>query len=127
MARLLDERVRDAVDRELGALEPDARELDFFAADARELDFFAADARELDFFAADARELDALDPDARELDFFAPDARAVVELLVLRLEREADGVACVSAARSLSKSLSACLLVLAASLRSARRAAVTSL
>ncbi len=46
---------------------------------------------------------------------------------LLAVEREADVPDCVSAARSLSKSLSACLLVLAASRRSARSAAVTSL
>jgi hypothetical protein len=71
-----------------------------------------------------------------------PAARDVVERLVARLvlravpevERELlrfvagfEGLAFVTAWRSLSKSLSACLLVLDASRRSARSAAVTSL
>ena len=87
-----------------------------------------ADAREVD-----ARELEARGFEARELE-----ARDAVERLVLRavpeVERELlrfvagfEGLAFVTASRSLSKSLSACLLVLDASRRSARSAAVTSL
>jgi len=82
----------------------------------------------------DERELDERDvPDERDAEeravLRAP-VRAVAELervLLLRVERELEVPDCVSAARSLSKSLSACLLVLAASRRSARSAAVTSL
>lgn len=51
--------------------------------------------------------------------------RALVERDPLREERDED--AAVSAVRSWSKSLSACLLVFTASRRSARSAAVTSL
>jgi hypothetical protein len=81
-------------------------------------------------------------PDARDAVERVPDARDAVERLVLReplravpelardllaVERDAEVLVCVRAWRSLSKSLSACLLVLAASRRSARIAAVTSL
>ncbi len=69
------------------------------------------------------------DPEARELLARVPLERVVPELerALLRVERLLEVLDCVSAARSLSKSLSACLLVLAASRRSARSAAVTSL
>lgn len=84
------------------------------------------------------RDPEAREVDARELEVREPEARDAVERLVLRLvpeverellrvERELDVLAFVTAWRSLSKSLSACLLVLAASRRSARSAAVTSL
>ena len=53
------------------------------------------------------------------------DARELV--LDREFERDAAGAFCVIAVRSLSKSLSACLLVFAASRRSAASAAVTSL
>ncbi len=80
------------------------------------------------------RELDARDPDARD-----PDPRDAVERLAVlravpeaeraveRVERVAEAPAFVSAWRSLSKSLRACLLVFAASRRSARSYEVTSL
>ena len=67
-------------------------------------------------------------PDVREPLARVPPLRE--ELLVLarelRVER-ADPLAAVSAARNLSKSLSACLLVLTTSRRSVRSAEVTSL
>jgi hypothetical protein len=87
--------------------------------------------------AADDRDPDEPDPEERD-----PDERDAVERLVLReplravpeldrdvlrAERVVEARACVNASRSLSKSLSACLLVLAASRRSARSAVVTSL
>ncbi len=53
------------------------------------------------------------------------DARELV--LDAEFEREAAGALCVIAARNLSKSLSACLLVFDASRRSAVSAVVTSL
>jgi glucokinase len=108
LARLLVERVppeRLLVERGLLAVERDAVDRD---PDARD--------------DPDAREVDAREVDARE-----PEARDAVERLVLRVERELEVLAFVTAWRSLSKSLSACLLVLAASRRSARSAAVTSL
>ena len=79
------------------------------------------------------RDADVREPDEREgverplpLRPAAPlPLRAEPELL--RVEREAEALACVSASRSLSKSFSACLLVFAASRRSARNAVVTSL
>jgi len=84
------------------------------------------------------RDAFARDPDAREVDAREPEARDAVERLVLRavpeaerdllaVEREDDARACVTAPRSLSNSLSAALLVLDASRRSVRSAAVTSL
>lgn len=130
MARLLDERLpperllvervppeRLLVERDLLAVERDAVDRE-----------------------PDAREVDAREVEARELEARAPEARDAVERVVLRavpaverdalrVERdaEADARVGVSALRSLSKSLRACLLVLAASRRSARIAAVTSL
>lgn len=94
-------------------------------------------ARDEDERVPDAREEEEEDPLERE-----PVAREVVERLVVRepvraapeferdllgVERVAVARACVKASRSLSKSLSAALLVLAASRRSARSAVVTSL
>jgi hypothetical protein len=122
LARLLD--ARPPLERLL--LERVVVERDGVAFDPVERDPDARD--DPDAFEADARE-----PEARELE-----ARDAVERLVLRaepelardllaVEREAEVVACVSAWRSLSKSLSACLFVLAASRRSARSVAVTSL
>lgn len=82
------------------------------------------------------------EPVEREADARDPDARDAVERLVVReplrlvpelerellfVARELEVLAFVTAWRSLSKSLSACLLVLEASRRSARSAAVTSL
>lgn len=88
-----------------------------------------------------AREAVERDPVEREALARDPDERALVERLVLRDPLRADppllafavrdvreeAPAWVSAARSLSKSLSACLLVLAALRRSAPSAEVTSL
>lgn len=99
------------------------------------------DAVEREPLERDADERDAVEREPVERE---PDERDAAEPLVLRellravpaLARElalrvvrAPGLpaACVSAWRSLSKSLSACLLVLAASRRSARSAVVTSL
>lgn len=118
MARLLFERVppeRLPVERGLLAVERDAVDRD-----------------------PDAPEVDAREVDARLLEVREPEARDAVERLVLRavpelerellrVERELEVLAFVTAWRSLSKSLSACLLVLAASRRSARSAVVTSL
>jgi len=95
-------------------------------------------------FERDELERDAVDrePPERAAVEREPDERDALERLVLReperavpeAEREllrveplAEARDCVSASRSLSKSLSACLLVLAASRRSARSAVVTSL
>ena len=97
-----------------------------------ERDLLAADRDAVD------RDPDAREVDARELEVREPEARDAVERLVLRavpelerdllaVEPDAEARACVNAPRSLSKSLSACLLVLAASRRSARSAVVTSL
>ena len=118
MARRLVERVppeRLLVERGLLAVERDAVDRD---PDAREVDAREVDARE-----PEAREPEALDAVERLL------LRAVPELEreLLRVERELEVLAFVTAWRSLSKSLSACLLVLAASRRSARSAVVTSL
>jgi hypothetical protein len=115
LARLLDERVppeRLLVERGLLAVERDAVDRD---PDAREVD---------------ARELEAREPEARDaVERVALRAVPEVERDVLRVERdeEADARVGVSALRRVSNSLSACLLVLAASRRSARSAAVTSL
>lgn len=131
MARLLAERPpleRLLLEREV--VERDAVERDPVERDPVERDPDAFD--DPDAF-EDAFEVDARDPEPRELE-----ARDAVERLVVRappeferdllaVEREADVPVCVTAARSLSKSLSACLLVLEASRRSARSAAVTSL
>ena len=108
LERLLVERDLLAVERDAVDREPDAREVD-------------------------EREVEAREPEAR-----VPEARDAVERVVLRaapeaervllaVERDAEARACVNASRSLSKSLSAALLVLAASRRSARSAVVTSL
>jgi hypothetical protein len=82
-------------------------------------------------------DLRALVRDDPELAFDAPVlvfavlAFAVVAFAVLALDREFDlaaaGTFCVNAVRTLSKSLSACLLVFAASRRSDASADVTSL
>lgn len=84
---------------------------------------------ERDAVERDAVERDEVDrddvepePEARE-----PVERALVEPAPLRVEREEEALDFVIAPRTLSKSLSACLLVFAASRRSARSAAVTSL
>ncbi|MGH2881619.1 MAG: hypothetical protein ACRDPA_02775 [Solirubrobacteraceae bacterium] len=76
--------------------------------------------------------LRALVRDDPELAFDAPVlAFAVLAFAVLAFDREFDftaaGTFCVSAVRTLSKSLSACLLVFAASRRSDAIADVTSL
>lgn len=122
MARLLDERVpAERLVLERGVVERAAVERAAVERDAVERD-----------------PLDR-DPDARALDAREPEARDAVERLVLRevpelarellrVARELEGLAFAATAwRSLSKSLSACLLVLAASRRSVRSAAVTSL
>ena len=113
MARLLVERVpleRLLFERGLLAVERDAVDRD---PDAREVD---------------ARELEAREPEARDaVERLVLRAVPELERELLRVERELELLAFVTALRSWSKSLSACLLVLAASRRNARSAAVTSL
>jgi hypothetical protein len=119
---------REAVEREPLARDPvprDPAERDPVEREAVEREPVEPDAVER---AADERVPDGRDPPERLL--LRDPVRALPELereLLLRVERELEVPACVSAARSLSKSLRACLLVLAASRRSARSAAVTSL
>ncbi|MGN6872498.1 MAG: hypothetical protein ACTHMY_29260 [Solirubrobacteraceae bacterium] len=111
LARLVLE--RELVERDLVERVPLEREADERVPDARE----------------DAAEREPLARDVVErLAVFAP-VRAVpeAERVVLRAEREADAPAELNALRSLSNSLRACLLVLVASRRSVRSAAVTSL
>lgn len=117
---------RDEVEREAVARAPPARE----PVEREPLERDAEDERVPDERVPDERVPDERDAEERAV-LRAP-VRAVPELerellLLLRVEREVEVPDGVSAARSLSKSLSACLLVLAASRRSARSAAVTSL
>ncbi len=132
--RLADE--RDDVERgEVGRDEPDR--------DGAERGEVGRDEPEVGRDEPDRDEAERDEPDAeREPAARDPLERDVVERLVvrepllrvepepervLRDERDDDAFDCVTAARTLSKSLSACLLVFAASRRSALSAALTSL
>lgn len=110
---------REEVERDAVEREPLERDADERGADER-------DAVEREPVEREPEERDAVEPLVlRELLRAVP---ALARELALRVVR-APGLpaACVSAWRSLSKSLRACLLVLAASRRSARSAVVTSL
>jgi hypothetical protein len=121
LARLFDERLPP----ERPLLERDAVERDEVERDPVERDAVERDPLER---VPDARELDAREPEARDaLERLVLREEPVVARELLRVERELEVLVFVTAWRSLSKSLSACLLVLAASRRRARSAAVTSL
>ncbi|MBV9358892.1 MAG: hypothetical protein JO023_25580 [Chloroflexi bacterium] len=122
---------RDVVDRDAVEREPVERE-PVERADAEPVEREPVEREPVE--RADAEPVEREDAEREPLDF-EPVERAVVLAVVPREALDRDERAeradelpdCVSAARSWSKSLSACLLVFAALRRSATRAEVTSL